>query len=334
MTISVLSVISLILGILGMCLSCIVIGVIPCILSLILGGIALLNEDAKKFPSILGMICSAVGIAMFAVVISQSDEYKKANVATPTEIVQNYTNSDDKGKNASDTENSNPIIDSKNDSQTRNDKSQNDNTAPISTPMPTRSPIQKDEVVSAENVGGNIQVDVIAEYTLPDGIGWWTRHFIILKNNSGKTVDISTSSLAYDINGNMVGADDSELYAIGAGCTSILYDAFETDATISYYDTNINAKESRYYDSVIQDLSYMQNNVDNGAIFQVTNNGTEPADFVEGYALFFKNGNLVSYESAYFTDGDSELKPGETISKQLTSYVDFDSIQFYLTGRK
>ena len=62
--------------------------------------------------------------------------------------------------------------------------------------------------------------------------------------------------------------------------------------------------------------------------------GSEPADFVEGYVLFFKNGQLVHYESSYFTDDDSELKPGETISKQITSYEEFDSMQFYLTGKR
>lgn len=184
---------------------------------------------------------------------------------------------------------------------------------------------------AAEN---EMNVEVLAEYTISDGIGWYTRRFMIIKNNSNETVDVSTSSLAYSSDGTMVGADDSDFYALGAGCTSVLYEAFETDSDISYYEGNMKVKRSEYYESVIQDLSYVQNNVDDGAIFQVTNNGSEPADFVEGYVLFFKNGQLVHYESSYFTDDDSELKPGETISKQITSYEEFDSMQFYLTGRR
>ncbi len=170
--------------------------------------------------------------------------------------------------------------------------------------------------------------------SISDGIGWYTRRFMIIKNNSNETVDVPTSSLAYSSDGTMVGADDSEFYALGAGCTSVLYEVFETDSDISYYEGSMKVKKSEYYESVIQDLSYVQNNVDDGAIFQVTNNGSEPADFVEGYVLFFKNGQLVHYESSYFTDDDSELKPGETISKQITSYEEFDSMQFYLTGRR
>lgn len=177
-------------------------------------------------------------------------------------------------------------------------------------------------------------VEVIAEYTLSDGIGWYVRHFMIVKNNSGQTVDISTSSLAYSSDGTMVSAADASFDALGDGCTSIMYEAFETDSEIDHYETTMNVKESNYYESVIQDLSYVQNDIDGGSIFQVTNNGAEAAEFVEGYALFFLGEELVGYNSAYFTDDDSELKPGATISKQIDCYDDFDRIEFYLTGRR
>lgn len=92
MELGLISLLSLIFGVVGMCLSCIVIGIIPCAISLILAVIALRNDIYAKWPSICGIICSAVGIAMFAVVISQTDEYRKANVSTPTDVVENMTN--------------------------------------------------------------------------------------------------------------------------------------------------------------------------------------------------------------------------------------------------
>lgn len=176
-------------------------------------------------------------------------------------------------------------------------------------------------------------IQVVAEYTFPDGIGWYTNRFIIVKNNYDVTVDISTSSIAYDANGNTLAADDGRVYAVGAGCTTILNEAFETDKTIGNYHTDISVEESSY-DSVIQNLSYTQNSIDNGAVIQVTNNGSIPAEFVEGYALFFKGNSLVDYDWTYFTDNDSEIKPGKTISKQMNCYEDFDRIEFYVTGRK
>ncbi len=180
----------------------------------------------------------------------------------------------------------------------------------------------------------NEDVEVLAEYTLSDGIGWYTRHFMVIKNNSNETIDVSTSSLAYSEDGSMVGAADSSFNALGAGCTSVTYEAFETEANISSYETKINASKSDYYKSVIQDLSYEQNDIEGGAVFQVTNNGSEPAEYVEGYALFFLNGELVEYGSDYFMDDDSQIKPDETISKQITSYKEFDKIEFYFTGRR
>lgn len=176
-------------------------------------------------------------------------------------------------------------------------------------------------------------IEVLSEYTLPDGIGWYTRHFMVIKNSSNKTVDISTSTLAYS-NGMIVSAADSSFDALGAGCTSIFYEAFETSAAIDRYVMDMKVTPSEYYESVIQDLSYTQNNIDGGAIFQVTNNGKKAAEFVEGYALFFTGNTLVDYDSTYFTDDNSELKPRATISKQLNIYNNFDRIEFYLTGRR
>lgn len=185
---------------------------------------------------------------------------------------------------------------------------------------------------TSDNPDSNVLV--ISEYTLSDGIGWYTRHFMVLENKSNETVDISTSSLAYNENGSMVSAANASFDALGAGCTSIIYEAFETGEQIDHYDTEINVSPSKYYESVIQDLSFVQNDISGGAVFQVTNNGDNAAEFVEGYALFFSGEELVGYDSSYFTDGDSEIKPGKTISKQLTCRQNFDRIEFYMTGRR
>ena len=193
---------------------------------------------------------------------------------------------------------------------------------------------QNVSVENTEEVSEKVKVEILKEYTLSDGIGWYTRHFMVIQNTSNVTVDVSTSSLAYDKDGNVVSTDDASFEALGAGCISVMYEAFETESEIAYYETTLNVSESRYYESVIEDLSYIQNDIDGGAVFQVTNNGTEPADFVEGYALFFRNGELIGFESNYFTDDDSEIKSGATISKQFNSYENFDTIEFYLTGRR
>ena len=92
-------------------------------------------------------------------------------------------------------------------------------------------PVSKNETQNdnqkTENTEGTIPednssggVEILAEYTLTDNIGWYTRHFIVIKNNTGDTVDVSTSSLAFDKDGTIIGADDANFDALGAGCTS------------------------------------------------------------------------------------------------------------------
>lgn len=194
---------------------------------------------------------------------------------------------------------------------------------------------KKDETSNSDKEENLDQaIEVIAEYTVTDSIGWYTRRYMIVKNNSNSTVDISTSSLAYGGDGTMVSEAKGSLYALGSGCTSIMYEAFETNAQIATYETTTNVSISKHMESVIQDLSFVQNNIEGGAVFQVTNNGQGAAEFVEGYALFFLGDNLVDCQSTYFTDDDSEIKPGATISEQITAYEDYDRIEFYLTGRR
>ncbi len=145
---------------------------------------------------------------------------------------------------------------------------------------------------------------------------------------------VSSESFAYDEDESLIAYGDGYLDALGAGCTSIIYEGIETEEDIAYYDTTLKVNDSGYYAAVNQDLSYVENDISGGAIFQVTNNGEYAAEFVEGYSLFFLKDELVDYEDSYFTDDDSEIKPGDTISNQLTTYEDYDSIEFYLDGRR
>ena len=53
------------------------------------------------------------------------------------------------------------------------------------------------------------------------------------------------------------------------------------------------------------------------------------------YALFLDSaGKVVRYDSTYIVDGDSEIKPGATLLKQLDTYEAFDTVEVYLTGSR
>lgn len=175
-------------------------------------------------------------------------------------------------------------------------------------------------------------IEVLKEYTYSDGF-WYTYHFVVIKNNSDKDVAISTSTLAYKSDDSLISTANGSVEIIGAGATTIYYEGFETEEKIAYYETEMTIDEDPYYDCPMEDLTYVKTDIKEGAIFQVTNNGDKAVEFTEGFALFIKDGKVVSWESQYFTDDDYEIKPGKTISKQYSAYKEYDTVEFYLNGR-
>lgn len=98
-----MSIASLILGIIGMIFSCVLIGVIPCFVGLVLGIVALATKRPKNKTAVAGIIVSGIGILLFVVTLSiildpeaqteeSSDEVKKEKVyLTEEEIPQLFS---------------------------------------------------------------------------------------------------------------------------------------------------------------------------------------------------------------------------------------------------
>ena len=176
---------------------------------------------------------------------------------------------------------------------------------------------------------------VIIEKPFKNSIGD-TLWYLIVKNNSEYDVGFSANATAYDAGGNIIGADDASIDVIGAGQTSICYFYFDSVPGIDHVEyTRSYDTESRYYSDVLHNLSSQITINDQNVILSVTNNGSEEAEFVQAYALFLDGqGNVVAQDSTYVTDEDSEIKPGTTITKQLTVYgKTFDTVEVYFTGR-
>ncbi len=72
----------------------------------------------------------------------------------------------------------------------------------------------------------------------------------------------------------------------------------------------------------------------NKEIISVTNNGVKPAQFIEGTILFFRDGEVVYWNSAVFIDDDYEIKPGDTITKELDSFEKYDAFKLCFTGSR
>ncbi len=347
-------ILSLIFGLLGILSSYWYVGIVLCVVGLVLGIVGMVDSYMDSKPSLIGALLSVLGaiLSIFFVVSDMDSDKLVINSSKfggeKIETVKNddfmrFHREDGEAEKAEDIEI--PMKEAEEQEGKKTTPSWIDDSNEVERSEGTviqseeNAEVQLEEIAEEEreiekSENENYSVQILAEYTLPDGINWYTRRFMIIKNDSNETVEVQTSSIAYGQDDSMVSASESTLYALGAGCTSIVYEPFETDKAINRYDTDIKTKKDEFFESVLQDLSYTQNNIEDGAIFQVTNNGSEPADFVEGYALFFRNGQLVEYESAFFIDSDGELKPGATVSKQLSAYEDYDRMEFYLTGRR
>lgn len=197
--------------------------------------------------------------------------------------------------------------------------------ADISTPEPEKKPAPAGKF-DEEAVLSKLEVTKYSYSTK-----YWHYAFLVIKNNSEFDLDISAEMKFYN-DGNLVGASSTSQEAVEAGTETILWTM--PDEAFTDIEYTLEAKEESIYECVISDLSYETTSAKKKEIVSVTNNGTEAAEFVEGYALFFEGDTLVDFDDAYFTDDDSEIKPGKTITKELECSKNYDSVKIYFTGRR
>lgn len=180
--------------------------------------------------------------------------------------------------------------------------------ANISAPEPEKKPTPAGKF-DEETVLSKLEV---TKYSC--SLKYWHYAFLVIKNNSEFDLDISAEMKFYN-DGNLVGSRSTSQEAVEAGTETILFTM--PDEAFTDIEYTLKAKEESVYECVISDLSYETTSAKKKEIVSVTNNGTEAAEYVEGYALFFEGDTLVDFDYAYFTDDDFEIKPGKTITKEL-----------------
>lgn len=90
---NVYGIVSLICGIIGLMLACVGIGIFPAIVGLIMAIVGLCQKNTKYGTSIAGMVCSLVGICIFAICFMVAFVSTDSDTETtkPTEITQTTT---------------------------------------------------------------------------------------------------------------------------------------------------------------------------------------------------------------------------------------------------
>ena len=188
---------------------------------------------------------------------------------------------------------------------------------------------EKKKVVKFDAVKVANKIKTVADYR------YSTRYsksvFVVAKNNSDYTVQLTGKVTFYDEFGGLIGYESESEHAVGPN-EEICF-RFSNEDDFSTYKIEWSVKEEKYYSAVCSNVSIDVTALKDKAIIQATNNGTKAAEFVEYYALFFDKGDFVGYDWGYIVDEDSEIKPGNSEMKEVSCYESFDSVKVYISGR-
>lgn len=174
---------------------------------------------------------------------------------------------------------------------------------------------------------------IISDWMYTTTYGGSTYHVFEITNNSPYTISVNINESAKNSSGEILGAGSTSEHDIPSGSTVFINNFFFNTLGVTGFDTTIQTKKEEYYSPVLQNIAVETSKGDKKIIIKITNNGSVAALFPEATAVFFKNGKAVYVGNVYLTDGDSEIKPGAVITKEIRSYEDFDEVKVHLTAR-
>lgn len=157
--------------------------------------------------------------------------------------------------------------------------------------------------------------------------------YLVIENHSDQNLRLSADLKFYNENGALIGVDGREVYAVEKKTKTVI------DIYLDYAEEEfdraecvLTAQEEQDYRCLTTELSHQTTWTKYMEIVSVTNNSDITARSVDGYLFFFKKGKLVDVASAYFGDNNFEIKPGQTVTRELSRRKDYDSVEFYFTG--
>jgi len=159
-------------------------------------------------------------------------------------------------------------------------------------------------------------------------------YFVTVTNNSDETVSVSGNALAKDKKGRPLSAGNLSIDVLGPGETSIGEFYFNGATDIDKVEYELEYSTDTYYKAILKDIRMEESITDKKAVVTLTNEGKDAAQFTEAVALFFdKDGKVVYSGSTYIGDDDYELKPGKSLSGEISAYEEFDHAEVYLMSR-
>lgn len=172
----------------------------------------------------------------------------------------------------------------------------------------------------------------VVEYPFVSGdTTYWC---MAIKNKTDKDAGVFLNAIAYDKDGYIVGADSTYIDVIGAFQTSICHFTFNYVDDIDRIEYMISADTDIRYKDILHSLSYKKTVNNKNVILTITNTGSKDAEFTKAYVLFFdEDGDLVECTNTYFGDENSKIKSGASITKEISSYKEFETVEIYLVAQ-
>ena len=195
--------------------------------------------------------------------------------------------------------------------------------------------LEDPEDEQAESSSGFDAGEVISELGVTEylfGNEWSYYAVLVIANPSDYTIELSANVQFYNADNALVGAQSEDSCFIESGTEAVMVFWLDEEADHMDYEFAVLETDTRY--RTISGLSYESTTAADKEVVSVTNNLDEPLEYVDGMALFFKDGELVHFSGCEFVDVDGEQEPGKTLVSEALCYDEYDSVQFFFTGYK
>lgn len=157
---------------------------------------------------------------------------------------------------------------------------------------------------------------------------------VVYKNISDNVIDVNIDMLFKDESDNIIGVDKDSIYNMYPG-KEIALSSMQKDS-FADYDLNISVENSDDpTDAVsLEDITADLSRNDNKLIIALTNNtSNETISIINALSLYFKDGQLVDFDSPLVSNIGG-IAPGQTTYSESHANVDFDDYKFFYNTYK
>ena len=158
-----------------------------------------------------------------------------------------------------------------------------------------------------------------------------------ITNNSDQLVKIGANMIAYDAQGNMIGASSDTVYALAPGQTTFVIADFNQWAQVQNIAYTLHVTEEDDYYRSIEAIEFSYSQTADGVLITAANTADEDIVNVQARVVFLKDGKPVYVDSEFLYNADnlSVIPAGETVTVPVYSYADdgFDDVVIALRGQ-